>query len=552
MRSLLTALLLLSGTPHKEHQVDAANRSTTESSKMVVVVDYDGTLLIIPLDGSVQVPPGRVLAISKNPQAHITLSLPFAPSDDPRSHEQWGLRAVGAKAAWELSTGEGVVVAVLDTGVAEHEDLPRLLPGKSFTDGTDPDPNGHGTHVAGIISAAMGNGIGISGLAPAAHILPVQVLDAEGSGAHADIAAGIIWATDNGADIINLSLGGEESSDVLSVAVQYAASKGVILVAAAGNSGAGSNSPMYPAAYDSVLAVAATGPDGTATMFSNSGTYVDIAAPGFAVLSTVPRGYSYMSGTSQAAPFVSAAAALLLSAGRSPSEVADVLATTSRDVLPPGHDPYTGSGMLDVAAALGAPPTGSTPAPSLPAILPELPNIPKLPSLRPPTLDIVPTRPMVSIVAPGRLRHGAMFEITVLVANCVKCELYVVAPRNQRQKITIPELFGIVKVSLRATTSGIVRVVSADDSTLASAEYVVESSIGVFKPVSTRGGFTVRGTVRPWRISISLERLDRGTWRTVANNRATDGIYVFQIRRSKPGVYRVSAEDGSVSRTFTA
>lgn len=550
VRTLLTALLLLTGIPLDGPAT--LRPAPTTPSALVAVVSYAGTLHVVPLDGSTMVPPGTVLAVSTNPRAHIAGSSPFAPSDDPRSHEQWGLRAVGAKAAWERSTGKEIVVAVLDTGVAPHEDLPRLLPGRSFTGGTNPDPNGHGTHVAGIIAAAMGNGLGIAGLAPAVRILPVQVLDADGSGDHADIASGIVWATDNDADVINLSLGGEESSDVLSAAVQYAISKGVIVVAAAGNSGSGSNAPMYPAAYDPVLAVSAAGPDGTAAMFSNSGPYVDIAAPGFAILSTVPDGYDYLSGTSQAAPFVSAAAALLLGAGHTSVEVPNILTSSSRDVLPAGRDPYTGSGMLDVAAALGAPPTGAAPVPSLPELLPGLPAVPELPSLRPPSLDVPTMAPLVSIITPERLRYGSMFEATVLVANCQKCSLHVDAPRNQTQKITAPERSGVVKVRLRAAVSGTVRVATAEGVLLASAKYVVESSIEISKPVATRGNVMIRGVVRPARGTVSLERLERGTWRLLASRQSADGSFVFQVRRSRPGVYRIVANDGAVSRPFTA
>jgi len=550
VRALFTVLLVLTGIPRNDPADQRIVRPA--SSGLVAVVTYAGTLHVVPLDGSTLVPPGTVLAVSANPRARIADSFPFAPSNDPRSHEQWGLRAVGAKAAWERSTGKEIVVAVLDTGVAPHADLPGLLPGRSFTGDTNPDPNGHGTHVAGIIAAAMGNGLGIAGLAPAVRLLPVQVLDAEGSGDHADIAAGIIWATDSGADVINLSLGGEESSDALSAAVQYAIDKGVIVVAAAGNSGSGSNAPMYPAAYDPVLAVAAAGPDGTAAMFSNSGPYVDLAAPGFAILSTVPDGYDYLSGTSQAAPFVSAAAALLLAAGRAPAEVSALLTKSARDVLPAGRDPYTGSGMLDAAAALGAPPTGATPVPSLPERLPDLPTIPELPTLRPPSLDVPSMAPLVSIITPERLRYGSVFEVAILVANCQKCTLHVDAPRNQTQKINAPERSGVVKVRLRATVSGAVRVATVEGETLASAKFVVESSIEMSKPVPTRGGVTIRGIVRPGRTTVSLERMEQGTWRSLASRQSADGSFVFQVRRSKPGVYRLVTDDGAVSRPFVA
>jgi hypothetical protein len=159
--------------------------------------------------------------------------------------------------------------------------------------------------------------------------------------------------------------------------------------------------------------------------------------------------------------------------------------------------------------------------------------------------------PLVSIIAPERLRYGSMFEVSVLVANCRKCALHVDAPHNQTQKITAPERSGVVKVRLRAESSGTVRVTTSEGVTLASAKYVVESSIELSKPVPARGSFTIRGIVRPRRITVSLERLEQGTWRALASRQSTDGSFVFQVRRSKPGVYRIAASDGAVSRPFT-
>ena len=162
------------------------------------------------------------------------------PQPDPGRAQQWGLDAVGIGGAWLVTRGAGVVVAVVDTGVAPAPDLAgRLLPGWNVIDGSDApaDDNGHGTHVAGTIAEVEGNGLAEAGVAPEASILPVKVLDAEGTGSDADVAAGIVWAADHGARVVNLSLGGGESSTVLADAVVYARHRDVLIVAAAGNDG---------------------------------------------------------------------------------------------------------------------------------------------------------------------------------------------------------------------------------------------------------------------------------------------------------------------------
>ena len=265
------------------------------------------------------------------------------PPGDPRFPQQWGLQSNKTTfgAAWARATGHGVVVAVLDTGVqASHPDLDgQVLPGRRFTnDGSggvamNPayDDHGHGTHVAGIIGATTGNATGIAAGAPDVRILPVKVLRQSGSGSYSDVAAGIAWAANNGADVINLSLGGSSTSTAMLTAIKYARSKGAVVVAAAGNSGAG-GSCSYPAAYSQTIAVAALTSKLKRATFSTTATYVDIAAPGQGVLSTVPGGYASWSGTSMATPFVSAAAALLAEErpGCSPNEVRHTIMGTAR------------------------------------------------------------------------------------------------------------------------------------------------------------------------------------------------------------------------------
>src|SRR5205823_15048136 len=200
------------------------------------------------------------------------------------------------------------------TGVdAQQPDLVgRVLPGYDFVDDSSDtsDRLGHGTFVAGVAAADTNNGIGIAGVAWNASILPVKVLDRSGGGTDAQIAAGITWAADNGASVINLSLGGPESSEVLRNAIEYALSKNVVVVAAAGNEA--STIPQYPAAYPGVVAVSATDWAGDLTYFSSFGPWVTLAAPGFEITGTDRDGaYETDSGTSFAAPMVAAVAALV-------------------------------------------------------------------------------------------------------------------------------------------------------------------------------------------------------------------------------------------------
>jgi serine protease len=287
-----------------------------------------------------------------------------ASSDDTYRSLQWALDRLAADAAWALQTGTGQTVAVVDTGVdGTHPDLaPRLLPGADFIDvGGDGriDPNGHGTHVAGIIGAVANNAQGIAGLAPTASILPVRVLGADGSGWTSGVADGLIWAADHGAAVANLSLSGSTPDSVLATAVQYAQSKDVVVVAAAGNERQNGNPVRYPAAFPGVLAVAATdSADGSAS-FSSTGSYVGIAAPGYDIVATYPvarGGYVSLSGTSMASPYAAAAAALIRAhgPGLTATQVVDTMVATASDLGPVGRDDEFGAGLIDVIAALEA------------------------------------------------------------------------------------------------------------------------------------------------------------------------------------------------------
>jgi hypothetical protein len=253
-----------------------------------------------------------------------------------------------------------VTVAVVDSGSGPHPDLAEnLLPGRSIIgavesqDGRDIDASGHGTHVAGIIAAVANNGIGGSGVAPNAKILPIQVLDQAGQGDARDVAAGVRFAADNGARVINLSLGGATESSSLTQAITYANDKGVLVVAAAGNGGA-ADKPKWPASLDLTLAVTAVDQANNATSFDQRGDYIDLSAPGANIVSTAKGDYVTLSGTSMAAGFVAGAAALLFAAEPrvTNAQVRDILLRTASDIGEPGRDVTFGAGLINMVAAL--------------------------------------------------------------------------------------------------------------------------------------------------------------------------------------------------------
>ena len=283
-----------------------------------------------------------------------------AAANDPLLAQQWGIFAIGADRVWATTTGIGVIVAVVDSGSGPHPDLAEnLLPGRSFfglvesQDGSDIDASGHGTHVAGIIASAANNGIGGSGVAPNAQLLPIKVLDQAGQGDARDVAAGVRYAADNGAKVINLSLGGATESSSLTQAITYANDKGALVVAAAGNGGA-NDKPKWPASLDLTLAVTAVDQSNGATSFDQRGEYIDIAAPGTGIVSTVKGDYGASSGTSMAAGFVAGAAALLFAAEprATNNQVRDILLRTATDIGEPGRDLTFGVGLINMVAAL--------------------------------------------------------------------------------------------------------------------------------------------------------------------------------------------------------
>lgn len=330
-----------------------------------------------------------------------------AATNDPLRDSLWGLDQINAEQAWPQSTGEGAVVAVIDTGVdLGHPDLAgRLVPGADFVcgeqagscgdggwkgqDGVGQESDVHGTHVAGTIAAVADNGIGVAGVAPDAKIMPIKVLE-DGSGTNEDIAEGVRHAADNGADVINLSLGGLPGTQIFSIlgldttmqdAIQYARDKGTLTVAAAGNTSTLlCNDPAFSS--DSIC-VGATDRNELKSYFSELPVKLSgkgVAAPGGSgrllggdcsedILSTVPRGtgtdecgegtdYAAFAGTSMATPHVAGVAAILYAQGRSMTNVEEAILSTSRHPLlgiRGGYSALYGRGIVDAEAAVASP-----------------------------------------------------------------------------------------------------------------------------------------------------------------------------------------------------
>ena len=345
-----------------------------------------------------------ILAAAVLAFALATTAVAATGTNDQYGSLQWGLDQIRAPQAWQTSTGTGQVVAVVDSGVdLDHPDLSgKLVSGATFT-GCPQQPNGcgngdwesgmtsdppspHGTHVAGIAAASTNNGLGIAGSARGATIMPVKVLTDAG-GSFEEVAAGIRWAADHGADVINLSLGalpGVQAlvlvgdSDDAKQAIEYAVSRGVVVVAAAGNDFA--SICGEPGFAPNALCVVATDRNEARAAYSNFAANQSlnvVAAPGGAavlacaddVISTVPAGtesscgtgtpgYDFYAGTSMATPHVAGVAALLTAQGRSVSEVYSVLKSTARTpgvALRGTYTPTYGFGIVDAAAAVGAP-----------------------------------------------------------------------------------------------------------------------------------------------------------------------------------------------------
>lgn len=287
----------------------------------------------------------------------------FIPND-PDYAKQWNLHNINVEPAWDDTKGNGITVAVIDTGVSQVPDLKQTKFVKGYDFVNDQigatDDVGHGTHVAGTIAQSTDNNYGVAGIAYEASLMPIKVLAASGGGTVADIAEAIRFATDNGADVINMSLGGAGESKLMQEAIDYAYNKDVVLVGAAGN--ANRNAAFYPARYPHVIGVSALDSAGVKAPYSNFGAGIDISAPGGSETGKIVQNtidsqtgkavFAGYQGTSMAAPHVAGVAALVKASGVSETE--EVLKVLKQSVRKVNEDPlnHFGAGKLNAAAAV--------------------------------------------------------------------------------------------------------------------------------------------------------------------------------------------------------
>jgi thermitase len=415
---------------------------------------------------------------------------------DPYAHIQWGLATIGAPSAWDVTEGASVKVAIVDSGVdLNHPDLVGRIDtvyDYDFVnrDATAQDDDGHGTHVAGIIAATLNNDIGIAGVANKCTILPVKVMNSVGTGTSSNVADGIRWAADCGAQVINLSLGAPTSSSAIDAAVQYAVSKDCVVVAASGNDGV--NSVYYPAAGANVIGVGSTDSLDSRSGFSNYGPKVDISAPGSFIFSTLPGGgYGYMSGTSMATPEVAGVVALIRAKNPTWNRtmVERQLLGTTLDLGVTGRDNYFGYGRVRADRAVGATVTAgalkgvaSSGGAPLAGVLVTVPDCPPVLTASDGTYtvpDIIPTTYSVTYSKSG-------FAV-------------------QAAGVTVP------------------------DGGIASQDVSLRAKIGLSAPkvrglASARSGTTLGGTVSPahsTRLSVQVRRLVHKRWKTYRTLKVT-------------------------------
>ncbi|MBN1201850.1 MAG: S8 family serine peptidase [Anaerolineae bacterium] len=374
---------LAQGDPAVEYLIKVPS-DISEADLSALAASYGGTIARrLPQINAIliRVPArqGRTLSAAKDPNLlHVEpngVYYPLAPPEmtigdfnDPQiSYQQWALDTIDVWDAWDTATGAGRVVAVVDSGVDfSHPDLDDILNSIDDWDFANDDDEAnddisHGTHVTGIIGAEANNSLGIVGVAWGVEILPLKVFEM-GSGNWDDIAAAIIYAADQGADVINLSLGGTDYSSTVRDAINYAVAQDVVVVAAAGNCNWQDPCPtshiVYPAALDHVISTISLKDDeGTTTRagYSDFNAFVDLAAPGDHILSTVMGGgNAYGGGTSAASPHAACVAALVLNGGHATNyrEVIEAIQCTANDMGDAGRDDYYGWGALQATAAV--------------------------------------------------------------------------------------------------------------------------------------------------------------------------------------------------------
>ncbi len=458
------------------------------------------------------------------------------------------LSITGARQAWSLGT-RTIKVAVLDTGVyAAHPELAgRVLPGREIlTDGPRTgkpgtvDDDGHGTHVAGIIGAVnQDSGSPVDGFAQHVQILPVKVLNRGGEGWTSDFARGVIWSVDQGAKVLNLSLGGREGDPNLRAAIRYARKKGVVVVAAAGNDGAGA--PIaYPAAYPETISVGATTRGDYWASFSSVRNDVDLSAPGDEIVSLAPRWtgykYAYMSGTSMAAPAVTGSIASLMSTGITGNQAYGALASSAKDVaggrqgISYGADPFTGIGRIHVAAATK-------------------PVVSFLGSVGRTYTAGASARMQVRVSHLGRPLANRVVTIRTSTGRTVKVR----TGANGQAAFNVPLVHG---TTIEARTPGI----AARRTTFNRVQPNARVKLRKYKASSQRTYRKVRLTVaRPARQKVVVQVRTGGRWKTVKKARLTSSsrvkTYSWKVnaRSKSKRTFRVKiyAGGGLVSRTLS-
>lgn len=308
-------------------------------------------------------------ALKQNPnveyvEPNYIYTTSFTPNDPGRS-QQWAWNVIQAYQAWDVTQGSSTItIAIVDTGIQRnHPDLDaKIVAGYDYVQGdTAPDDgNGHGTHVGGTSAAETNNATGGAGTCPNCRLMPVRVLDNSGSGTLVNVANGINFAANNGAKVINLSLGGSGSTTLQS-AVDNAWGRGVFLACAAGNDNTSSTASAYPGAYANCYAVASTTSSDARSSFSNYGSWVEVAAPGSSIYSTwLNSGYNTINGTSMATPHVAGLAGLLASQGLTNAQIRDRICNTADRIS--GTGSYWTCGRINAYRAVTG--GGGTPTPT--------------------------------------------------------------------------------------------------------------------------------------------------------------------------------------------
>ena len=522
----------------------------------------------------------NAVAVELDAEVH-TIGVPTG--SDPYRASQWDLAKIQAPAAWQKSTGAGVVVAVIDSGVdASHPDLAgQVLPGVDLvggTSGVSTDPNGHGTHVAGTIAALTGNEVGVSGFAPDAKILPIRTQNANGSGLMSTVATGITYAADHGAQVINMSLGGGTQVSAVTNAIAYARSKGVVVVASAGNSRTSGSPISYPAADPGVIAVASTDSADNFSSFSNRGTYVDVAAPGSGILSTYPvalGSYGSMSGTSMASPHIAAVAALLkaFDTGLSPDRIQEAMETSAVDLGAAGKDADFGYGRVDAAAALIAAAAAPTTSPTIAPTTTAPTTAPTTKPTTAPTTKPTPTKttkptptkttpPPIVKVTPSITSDGVSQKVTygttirttftftvdgqpfakrpaqictadknAAVFKCKAATTSVAGTVTLTRKVTAP--YRVYAMSTATKT--------AEQASSATYSYTVQAVAGLVRKSAKAITFTLAGIDKQ---IAEVQKYDGQSWATVSTFRATSKYMINKPQAG--GLYRVVVPDSAL------